>query len=75
MMTGQDTTDGLLPGLKMPVLIAWGAEDKLVSTGQAEKMHRLIPHSTLDVFAGCGHLAPSQCAQQMAPKLLEFVKQ
>lgn len=75
MLTGQDTTDSLLPELKMPVLIAWGAEDRIVPTEQAEKMHRLIPHSTLDVFTGCGHLAPSQCAQQMGPKVLEFVKE
>ena len=73
MLAGRDTTDNLLPQLKMPVLIAWGAEDLITPVEQGEKMHRLVPQSELDVVAGCGHLAPVQCAGQMGPKLVEFV--
>ncbi len=29
MLTGKDTTDSLLPELKMPVLILWGKEDRI----------------------------------------------
>ena len=75
MLTGQDATDSLLPQLKMPVLIVWGAEDKITPVDQGQTMHRLIPQSELDVIPGCGHLAPEQCAAQIAPKLVEFVKQ
>ena len=75
MLAGRDTTDNLLPQLKMPVLIAWGAEDLITPVGQGEKMHRLVPQSELDVVAGCGHLAPVQCASQMGPKLVAFVKE
>jgi pimeloyl-ACP methyl ester carboxylesterase len=75
MITGQDTTDKLLPGLKMPVLIVWGAEDRLTPLSQGERMHRLAPQSELEVFPGCGHLAPIQCAVQIGPKVVEFVKQ
>jgi pimeloyl-ACP methyl ester carboxylesterase len=75
MLAGRDTTDNLLPQLKMPVLIEWGAEDLITPVGQGEKMHRLVPQSELDVVAGCGHLAPVQCAGQMGPKLVEFVKE
>jgi pimeloyl-ACP methyl ester carboxylesterase len=74
MMTGQDATDPLLPGLRMPVLIVWGAEDHITPLRQGERMHALVPQSELDVFAGCGHLAPSQCAAQIGPKVVEFVK-
>jgi len=74
MLTGQDATDSLLPQLKMPVLIVWGAEDKITPVDQGQTMHRLIPQSELDVIPGCGHLAPEQCAAQIAPKLVEFVK-
>jgi len=73
MLAGRDTTDNLLPQLKMPVLIAWGSEDLITPLGQGEKMHRLVPQSELEVAAGCGHLAPVQCAGQMGPKLVEFV--
>lgn len=75
MLTGQDATDSLLPKLKMPVLIVWGAEDKITPVDQGETMHRLVPQSELDVIAGCGHLAPEQCAVQIAPKVVAFMKQ
>jgi pimeloyl-ACP methyl ester carboxylesterase len=75
MLTGQDATDKLLSQLKMPVLIVWGEEDKITPLSHGETMHRLIPESQLDVIAGCGHLAPDQCAAQIAPNVLEFLKQ
>lgn len=75
MMTAQDVTDNLLPRLKMPVLILWGAVDRIVPLNQAETMHRLIPQSELDVFAGCGHLAPLQCTSEMGPKVVKFVEE
>ena len=75
MLTGKDATDRLLPQLKMPVLIVWGAEDKITPLDHGETMHRLIPQSELDVIPGCGHLAPEQCAPQIAPKVVAFVKQ
>jgi len=75
MLTGQDATGNLLPQLKMPVLIVWGGEDKITPVDQGETMHRLIPQSEFDVIPGCGHLAPEQCAAQIAPKVVEFVKQ
>jgi pimeloyl-ACP methyl ester carboxylesterase len=75
MLTGQDATDKLLQQLKMPVLIMWGADDKITPVGLGEVMHQHIPQSELDVVPGCGHLAPGQCAAQMAPKVLEFLKQ
>ncbi len=73
MLAGQDTTDTLLPALKMPVLIVWGAEDRITPLDQGQAMLKLIPHAELDVFAGCGHLAPVQCTNQIAPKVLAFV--
>jgi len=75
MLTGQDATDKLLPGFKMPVLIVWGAEDHIFPVSQAETMHQLVPNSELLVVPGCGHLAPGQCAAQIGPKVAEFVKQ
>jgi pimeloyl-ACP methyl ester carboxylesterase len=74
MLTGQDATDKLLPQLKMPVLLVWGAEDKIMPLSQGEEMHRIIPQSELDVIPGCGHLAPGQCAAQIAPKVIGFLK-
>ncbi len=73
MLTGRDATDSLLPQLKMPVLIEWGAVDRVTPLSQGEKMHRLILQSELEVVPGCGHMAPVDCSRQMGPKLVEFV--
>jgi pimeloyl-ACP methyl ester carboxylesterase len=75
MFTAEDVTDKLLPELKMPVLLVWGAEDHIVPLDQAETMHRLIPQSQLDAIAGCGHLAPLECTAQIGPKVVQFVRQ
>jgi pimeloyl-ACP methyl ester carboxylesterase len=75
MLTGSDVTDRLLPGLKMPVLILWGAEDRITPPALGHKMHELVPQSELDVFKGCGHLAPEQCTGEMGPRIVQFLKQ
>jgi pimeloyl-ACP methyl ester carboxylesterase len=74
MLAGRDATDKLLPGFRMPVLIVWGAEDRILPESEAETMHRLVPQSELEVFPGCGHLAPNQCTAQIGPKVVEFVR-
>ena len=74
MLTGEDVTDTLLPELKMPVLIVWGAEDRITPLDEGEKMHSLVRQSQLVIIQGCGHLAPRQCAPQAGPKVVEFVK-
>jgi pimeloyl-ACP methyl ester carboxylesterase len=73
MLTGQETTDSLLPELKMPVLIVWGAEDHITPLSEGETIHKLIPQSQLDVISGCGHLAPNQCASKFGPTVVEFL--
>lgn len=75
MLTGQDATDALLPKLKMPVLFLWGAEDRITPLELGRKMHELVPQSELDVFKGCGHLAPEQCTGEMGPRLVQFLRQ
>lgn len=75
MLTGKDVTDSLLPTLKMPVLIVWGAEDRITPLEEGEKMHSLVPQSQLVVVPGCGHLVPTQCASQIGSRVVEFVQQ
>ena len=74
MLTGMDATDKLLPELKMPVLMVWGSDDRIMPVSQGGAMHRLVPQSELDVAAGCGHLAPGQCAPQMESQVVGFLK-
>ena len=74
MLSGRDTTDKLLPGLRMPVRIVWGALDHITPLSQGQTIHRLIPQSQMEVFPTCGHLAPVQCADLIGPKVAEFLK-
>lgn len=74
MLSGSNVTDNLLPQLRMPVLIEWGSADRIIPVEQAKTIHRLVPHSHLDVYSGCGHLAPLQCAGRMAPNVIRFLK-
>ena len=74
MLTGQDATDNLLPQLKMPVLILWGGLDLITPLEEGKKIQQLLPHAELLVYNKCGHLAPEQCASDMSPTLVEFLK-
>jgi pimeloyl-ACP methyl ester carboxylesterase len=73
MRTGNDATDKLLPRLKMPVLILWGELDRITPVSQGKKISELVPQSQLEVFPGCGHLAPTQCADDIGPVVVEFL--
>jgi pimeloyl-ACP methyl ester carboxylesterase len=75
MLTGRDTTDSLLPGLKMPVLIVWGEVDQITPLSEGQKIHQLIPQSQMSEIPGCGHLAPNECASQIGPGMVSFLKQ
>jgi pimeloyl-ACP methyl ester carboxylesterase len=73
MMTGQDLLDGKLAALTMPVLIGWGDKDKLIPISVGYALHAQILQSVLDVYEGCGHLAPGQCIDQVGPSVVEFL--
>lgn len=75
MLTGNDTTNAMLPRLAMPVLLIWGQKDEITPVEQGETIHRLIPQSELDVIPGCGHLAPRQCTRQIGPDVVGFLQQ
>ena len=75
ILTRKDATDSMLPQMKMPVLIVWGAEDHILPVSQGETMHRVVPQSELDIVSGCGHLAPKECAAQVGPRVVAFEKE
>jgi len=68
MLTGQDATDNLLPQLKMPMLLVWGAQDRIAPLTQGARIHQLVPQSELAVFPACGHLAQMQCTPEAGPR-------
>jgi pimeloyl-ACP methyl ester carboxylesterase len=75
MLTAQDVADNILPQLKMPVLLVWGSLDRVTPLNDGDIMHRLIPQSQLDVFPGCGHMAPIECSAAVGPKVVAFARE
>jgi pimeloyl-ACP methyl ester carboxylesterase len=58
----------------MPVLIVWGEVDHITPLSEGRTMHQLISQSEFDVVLGCGHLAPNECADQIGPAVVAFLK-
>lgn len=74
MLTMKDLLDGKLSGIKQPVLIIWGADDALIPVSSGYDMARQIPQADMEVFQGCGHLAPARCAVPVSEKTLQFLQ-
>jgi pimeloyl-ACP methyl ester carboxylesterase len=74
MFRGRDVTNKILPTLRMPVFIGWGAHDQCIPVGQAELMRRLIPGAKLHIVPDSGHLAPLFSADKIGPEAVAFLK-
>jgi pimeloyl-ACP methyl ester carboxylesterase len=67
--------DRLYLAQAMPVLIVWGARDRLVPPGHAQDAHRGIPGSRLEVFEQAGHLPQLEEPSRFAAVLEGFLDQ
>lgn len=75
MYSRRDLMDGRVAGLRMPVLLLWGGEDVLTPLSAAQEMHRQIRQSTLEVLAGCGHVAIIECRDRALPVVVGFLQE
>jgi pimeloyl-ACP methyl ester carboxylesterase len=74
MFRGDDLLDGKLGRLQMPTLIIWGKQDHLIPLATGISLHQQISQSALEIYDGCGHLAPGQCASRIGPRLVDFLQ-
>jgi pimeloyl-ACP methyl ester carboxylesterase len=74
MTNGRDLLDFRLHSITQPMLIVWGAEDELIPLSVGETIHKGVAQSVLDVIAGCGHLAPAECARPVTEGTVEFLR-
>jgi pimeloyl-ACP methyl ester carboxylesterase len=72
MIRGEDVLDGRLGGIHKPTLIVWGREDKLIPLNFAERFHKEITGSRLEVIDNCGHMPQVECADRFNHPLLKF---
>ena len=60
--------------VRCPTLALWGERDKHFPTAHAERLHRLIPGSRLEVVAGAEHWMPWYMADEIASRVRGFVQ-
>ena len=61
-----------LPQLRMPALIVWGIEDRLLPYSQAKDAIGLVQDGSLELISDCGHLPHVEQPEQFVSTLEEF---
>lgn len=74
MIDGRDLLDFRLHNITEPTLVVWGAHDDLIPLSAGRAMHNSIPHSSMDIMDGCGHLAPTECAKPVLEGTIQFLR-
>ncbi|MFQ6082202.1 MAG: alpha/beta fold hydrolase [Candidatus Aminicenantia bacterium] len=59
--------------LKIPTLIVWGKEDKIIPVSQAHLGHKLIENSKIHIFDRCGHVPQIEKAEEFNELILNFL--
>ena len=61
--------------IKIPALILWGQDDKIIPVEQAYIARNTLPNANLHVFEKCGHMPQVECAYEFNRIVLEFLAQ
>jgi pimeloyl-ACP methyl ester carboxylesterase len=61
--------------LRMPTMILWGREDRIVPLAVGERLHRAIAGSQLVVLDRCGHMPHEECPERALPIIEQFLEQ
>jgi pimeloyl-ACP methyl ester carboxylesterase len=63
----------IAPQISIPTLLMWGSDDHTTPLTEGERLHALIPHSTLHVIAGTGHFVHKEKAVEVAEIIQAFL--
>lgn len=72
-LSGRHLLDRKLQRVRMPVLLVWGTNDRIIPFTVARTMQREIPHAKLVALKGCGHLAVVECRGDVLPAVQAFL--
>jgi pimeloyl-ACP methyl ester carboxylesterase len=64
-----------LAGLRVPVLLAVGEEDRITPPAWSKEMARAAPGARLALFERCGHMAPLERPEALARELRQWLGQ
>jgi pimeloyl-ACP methyl ester carboxylesterase len=67
-------TQRALPTTRIPTLVLWGRQDKIVPVWRAERLGHLLPDARVRILDGCGHALQLDCPEQVNPLLTEFLR-
>lgn len=65
--------DNELAGMRMPVLLLWGAEDQIIDISAAEVWAAGLPNATLERWPGIGHMPMVEVPERSAMRYAEFL--
>jgi pimeloyl-ACP methyl ester carboxylesterase len=61
--------------IRIPTLILWGKDDRIIPVRYAEHFHRDIPSSRLIVYGDVGHVPQEEIPEKTASDVLSFLDQ
>ena len=61
--------DDKLHEIATPVVLIWGADDRLIPLHYAEQARARLPHATLETIPDCGHVPQRECPAALLPLL------
>ncbi len=62
-----------LPGIHIPTLVLWGAQDQFVPAAHAEVLRRMLPTVEVQIWDHCGHAPQIECAQRFNTVVAQFL--
>jgi pimeloyl-ACP methyl ester carboxylesterase len=66
------TLPHLLGGVRMPALVVWGSEDRIVPPECGERYARSLPNARLELIEACGHFVEMERPTELAKLVLEM---
>ena len=67
------TLPRLLGGVKIPALVVWGSEDRIVPRSCGERYARALPNARLEIVEGAGHCVALERPDELATLIDRFV--
>ena len=74
LLSFREALDGRLSSLKIPVLVIWGKDDRLIPYEVALRFQLELPQARLVSLEGCGHMVLWDCSERALPEVLEFLR-
>jgi len=70
-----DTVTDRYGDLRLPAMILWGREDRIVPLAVGQRLHRSIAGSQLVVLDRCGHMPHEESPERALPEIERFLEQ